>query len=353
MVLTTNRGGNMSKNIIIQEGGVGKQLTADKLKTNLVGGGTCLWVPEDETQLGIKHISENGTYKASDDGYYGYSEVTVSGIGTATGKDPDGSGDDATATVDPETGEIVITKLPYSISVVTPPTVTEYNDGATIDFSGMVVKGYLKSGDLWTDSSHPNGIIPISELTLPVTTADSGSASGERASSELIPGGFEFGGSGTITAYKGAYEAGLKQIVSYTAEAVTLGWPNQYTTRGIAASSSPGSYSEHISYPDGTSKDDTGVLNRTYTYNGKTVYYIGPWGTGWGYSAYTVENVAPNATDAIENYDGANIAWTMIYGTITAGGQVIPVQYMSGEKTLESSFTITVNPGAPGYGTEE
>lgn len=28
----------MSKNITIQEGGVGKQLTVDKLRTNLVGG---------------------------------------------------------------------------------------------------------------------------------------------------------------------------------------------------------------------------------------------------------------------------------------------------------------------------
>jgi hypothetical protein len=28
----------MSKNISIQEGGIGKQLTVDKLKTNLVGG---------------------------------------------------------------------------------------------------------------------------------------------------------------------------------------------------------------------------------------------------------------------------------------------------------------------------
>lgn len=35
----------MSKNINIQEGGIGKQLTVDKLKTNLVDGGTQLWVP--------------------------------------------------------------------------------------------------------------------------------------------------------------------------------------------------------------------------------------------------------------------------------------------------------------------
>lgn len=164
----------MSKNITIQEGGVAKQLTVDKLKTNLVGGGTCLWVPEDGTQLGTKHISENGTYKASDDGYYGYSEVTVSGIGSVSGKDPDGSGDDAMATIDPDTGEITINKLPSSIAVVTPPTITNYTDGATIDFRGMVVKAYVKSGELWTDATHPNGVIPISELVLPVTTADKG-----------------------------------------------------------------------------------------------------------------------------------------------------------------------------------
>lgn len=50
----------MSKSIVIQEGGIGKQLTVDKLKTDLVGGGTCLWVPEDSTNLGTKHISEGG-----------------------------------------------------------------------------------------------------------------------------------------------------------------------------------------------------------------------------------------------------------------------------------------------------
>ena len=59
----------MSKNITIQEGGVAKQLTVDKLKTNLVGSGTCLWVPEDDVQLTTKYITENGTYPASDDNY--------------------------------------------------------------------------------------------------------------------------------------------------------------------------------------------------------------------------------------------------------------------------------------------
>lgn len=160
----------MSKNIIIQEGGVGKQLTVDKLKTNLVGGGTCLWVPEDEHNLGTKYITENGTYNASDDGYYGYSQVSVSGIGTATGKD--GDGDQAQTTVDPETGDLVTKKLIESIAVVTPPTVTTYQDGAIIDFSGISVHGYSTTGaDL--------GEIPMNELVFPETIADYSKGSGE------------------------------------------------------------------------------------------------------------------------------------------------------------------------------
>ena len=159
----------MSKNITIQEGGVGRQFTADKLKTALVGGGSCLWVPEDETTLGAKTITENGTYRAGDDGYYGFSEVTVNGIGIATGTGPDGETHSYT-----EDGEGGITDkvLPDSIAVTTLPTVTTYADGDTIDFSGMVVTAYLKSGEVWSDDLHPNGIIPIRELILPVTTAD-------------------------------------------------------------------------------------------------------------------------------------------------------------------------------------
>lgn len=167
----------MSKTIVIEEGGVGRQLNADKLKTNLSSGGTCLWVPEDETQLGTKHITEDGTYKASDDGLYGYSEVTVSGIGTATGTGPDG---ETHSYQEDGEGGITDTVLPDSIAVETPPTVTTYANGATIDFRGMVVKAYLKSGEIWSDDTHPDGIIPISELIFPVTTAErDGSQSGD------------------------------------------------------------------------------------------------------------------------------------------------------------------------------
>ena len=98
----------MSKNISIQEGGTAVQMTVDKLKTSLAGGGTCLWVPESEVALTAKSINKNGTFKASDDGYYGFSQVTVSGVGKTTGHDPV-TGIEYTYTTDDQ-GEITRTE---------------------------------------------------------------------------------------------------------------------------------------------------------------------------------------------------------------------------------------------------
>lgn len=103
----------MGKNITLREGDTSKQFTADKIKTNLVGGGTCNWIPEDEAvdyvdlkdhtftaagtflpsqfncdgfrQVKIdipadvkeKTITANGDYYAADDECLGYSKVTV------------------------------------------------------------------------------------------------------------------------------------------------------------------------------------------------------------------------------------------------------------------------------------
>lgn len=162
----------MSKNIVIQEGGVGRQLTADKLKTNLVSGGTCLWVPEDDVQLTTKTVTKNGTYKASKDGYYGYDKVivNVAGGGSISGKGADGN--EYSISVD-ENGNIVETKLPSEIRIITPPTYTgPYGDGAYIGFDGLVVTAYDGDGNVWTgDGAYPDGVIPTSELVFPVTVA--------------------------------------------------------------------------------------------------------------------------------------------------------------------------------------
>ena len=338
----------MSKNIVIKEGGIGKQITAYKLKTNLVGGGSCLWVPEDETTLGTKAITKDGTYKAVDDGYYGYSEVSVSGIGRATGTGPDGE----THTYEEDgTGGITDTILPESISVVTPPTITTYADGATIDFSGMVVKAYLKSGGLWTDTTHPDGVIPINELTLPVTIANADDVSGETASSSLetepaqplkIGGHLELKNSWSVEGID--YEqivtitGGTFLVVQYTDTPSSLTY--------ICAGTSNGSVTVHSV----NKRLDTGEIieerttqadfYRAYTYDGKTAYYYIS-----GYSGPNTQVVSPSPEhlNSSRQITDGTIAWTIVYGDISGGEQVIPVQWLRGDgKTLESSFDITV-----------
>ena len=109
----------MPKNIVIAEGTTGKTFTGvKKIKTQLQGGGTCNWVPEDEagdyTRLKTKNITKNGEYEASDDDASGYSKVKVnvsldtkskriSANGTYNAADDNAGGYD-TVTVDVPTG---------------------------------------------------------------------------------------------------------------------------------------------------------------------------------------------------------------------------------------------------------
>lgn len=60
---------------------------------------------------------------------------------------------------------------PYRIEITTLPTTLVYNDGDTIDFTGMVVTGYNEDDSLWT-YYNSDGSIPHSELTFPVTVAE-------------------------------------------------------------------------------------------------------------------------------------------------------------------------------------
>lgn len=70
----------MSKNLTIDEGGESRHFDGVKrLKTKLAGedGGTCYWVPEDETQAWPTFIMDNGLHVAAEEGHYGYSEANV------------------------------------------------------------------------------------------------------------------------------------------------------------------------------------------------------------------------------------------------------------------------------------
>lgn len=183
------------KKIIVYEGGQEHIFEAKKLRTPLQEGGTCDWVPEDDVQLTTKSISKNGTYNASSDDAYGYSKVTVNvsgGNGSAdshgkpTGGDikPGGAGSAVVGT-DPETGNdvvvgvdeegnLVTTPIPSAIEIITPPTKTEYTEGETMDYNGIIVGLKKKDGTTFTDATYPNGHIPMGELIFPVEVAPEG-----------------------------------------------------------------------------------------------------------------------------------------------------------------------------------
>ena len=327
----------MSKNITIQEGGVAKQLSVDKLKTNLANSGTCLWVPEDEVQLTTKTITENGAYKASDDGYYGYSEVVVNvaGSGMVSGTDPT-TGEDVVVTTDPQTGEIVETTVPHSIRIVTPPynQFGIYTNGQAITKDGMEVRALLASGDLYDATGYPNGLIPNNEITLNPTTAtyDESTDHGTIASSDLFPDGISVASS--MEAHRSAPDS--PYIVTRDA--------------------SPGSTLFVIQERDGAIAkvvkcSDSNVFDpsQSYIHNGKTVYYRSELILDSLYTVYPTPIVGSART-----YDEKEAAWTAIYGTISRAGsrQQITTSWprpLDG-KVLETTFEILV---APPYSSGE
>lgn len=347
----------MSKNITIQEGGVAKQLTVDKLKTNLVGGGTCLWVPEDDVQLGTKNITENGTYNASSDGLAGYSQVTVNVAG-GSGGGPGGpgssivgtdeDGDESVVSVD-EDGNIESDKLPSSIKVITPPTNPYgiYQDGQTITKDGMVVKAYLKTGGEY-------GTVPNGEITLDPTTAVYDPATdvpgGGTGTSDLetsLPQPIAFSSSCVLTAPR---QGSTDETWFMTADATFMNGRSKSGVRTAVSFVGLSKTREGISLThngQAITIPSSGI--RSFTFNGKTVYEY----------AYRVNG--DNATLSGTDYTGKTVddasRWTMVWGDIqvTPAGsrQQITASWPQPRtgKALTDTFEILVAPGyTPGGG---
>ncbi len=147
----------------IKEGGKSRNFSAATLKTNLQGGGTCLWIPKMDVVLKNKYVSKSGTYTAKADDCYGFEQVIVSGVDVEITQDEDG--DDVERTTDG--GEVTETKLPSYIRVTVLPQKIDYTVGETIDYTGLVVHAYTKSGiDM--------GVVPFNELILPAEKAGEG-----------------------------------------------------------------------------------------------------------------------------------------------------------------------------------
>lgn len=155
----------MSKTITIQEAGVPKSATVSEIKTNGINT-TVLWVPEDETEKNDLTATENKTY-TPEEGYYAIGIVTVNvpDTGAEIVAKSNRDGCRYKVTVD-NRGILDYELLPSKLQVVTMPTKTTYDAGEQIDYTGMVVRLMDGKDEVFTDEQHPNGTIPLLELTL-------------------------------------------------------------------------------------------------------------------------------------------------------------------------------------------
>lgn len=137
--------------------------SVDKLRTVGIGAAQILWVPDAATRCVALSVNENGTYTAASAGKYGYDFVTVSVPGSSvTGIDP-ATGNTVNVGRDDD-GNLVETVLPSEIRVTIQPLKLVYEDGETIDFSGIEVRAYDANGQELQ-------VVPFGELVFPVTQA--------------------------------------------------------------------------------------------------------------------------------------------------------------------------------------
>lgn len=314
---------------VIQEGGKPVLLSARMVKTNLQGGGTCLWVPEDEVNLETKYVDHSGTYTARADGCYGYSQVTVSGVDIEITQDEDG--DDVAEITDG--GETRQEKLPSEIRIEREPDfVGPYGDGAYISFDGLLVKAYTASGKLWTDTTHTDGVIPMSELIFPVTVTDISQVGGEErdvTGTDLIAPVYltllkigDVYQNLKIKSIEGApYGMRIKRAGDNCENAIASYFPSAVTVAR-----------EDGSFPV------TYRADNEFTYNGKTCYInLGSYGTdGSGTMPFT------NADNRRFGIGAA--AGIALLGTKPIGGQPIPVQWARPYDglVLEDTFDVEV-----------
>ena len=189
----------MKKNPAIKEDNKARQFASvQKVVINNTSSGTSLWVPEDIAETDELSVTENGVYCAYDDNVFGYSQVVVNvpeslndrsekekAISKITGTNPD-TGDTESYGVDENgnlTKDVLPSGLPQAIHIVIAPTKKTYNEGESLDFTGIHVYLLDGEGHQWTSDEYPTGEIPFNELIFPVTTVD---GSGQQGDGESV-----------------------------------------------------------------------------------------------------------------------------------------------------------------------
>ena len=305
----------MAQNISILEGGTAQQFgQVNKLKIANSGGGTSLWVPEDEVNTKSLHVDSNGTYYASQDECYGYDEVSVNIVDECFGYDDDGNLWDVEVDDDDFLEE---EEMPVRIEVTTPPTKTTYIVGEPINTAGMVVKAYYSNGEEY-------GTLDRSDYSISPLVAiktGTGSATSDISSIQsLMPIPYAM----QVTTDSSTY------TLDYNGPSYDLMTSHLRLYAGYLG----------VLWASRTRKDP---YDYSFTYKGQTAYatHLGIMNTQYNPSPV----VRGWEWDDPNNYAGA-VAWTMLYGD--GGGGIfesVTVSWTIPDTSivLTAMFDITVN----------
>ena len=392
----------MNKNISLKEGNQARNFTPEKLKTALQGGGFCLWVPKDGTRLktisirkpgtyqawvedvygyskatvsGLlkeseiktisKEITENSTYRAEDEGFYGYDVVSVNvpgGGGTAPPSYAPGSSvvgtypdDDepVTVSVDDE-GNLIKAGLADHILLDTPPDKLTYHDGERITLAGAVVRGYLKNGVPYKNASYQDSILPLYQyidtggdeipggIVFPVPLYAKKTDEDDRIDTEIdiapYPNPFKYGSSSQITI--GTLRSVASKNCVCTGARLLDGNNERFVI--VLASETPFTYNYYVG--NTLISQDNPCLS--VNISEKVAYYI----TSNGTSTYD-ESISPvyhdlDSLEDINRIDAEKVAWALIYGTKSGGKQIITLTWPreGDRKHLTTTYEIQVTP---------
>lgn len=201
----------MSKDVDITDAGGQETFTTIDTIGVRTGGGSDLWLPEDDTRVAEITIRANGDYVPVDDNVVGYAKVNVMVAGGGAAEydtDKTFAGDDSEAEIwpldqsqwpkakpkrwkvppasvggiirgiDKETGDMVTVTVrdsygvptldiatdeangkPTSIIVLVGPNKTSYKANQTIDYTGMVLGLVRSDGNLFSSKDYPDGTI--------------------------------------------------------------------------------------------------------------------------------------------------------------------------------------------------
>ena len=331
----------MSANTSIKEGGT--PFPFGPVKALLVEGSDGKyypWVPESERQLGYKSIDKNGIYRASDDGVYGWSKVSVSvsQATSVTGRDPD-TGDEVVVRPDPDTGVLEKETVPSSIEVISPPTVPSniYVDGQSIVPGDMVVKAYLASGEEY-------GTVPNVEITLNPNRAVFDETQDHIGTGEATLNGvtIPFALADRLTKWESSEQLAYLEYHP-TVDAVALIKNGGWTMYSVGASVPYTKYK--ISPPPGETSGNERLNPIT-----NSPYYS----RQLGYASAVTRDTIPDASSATSGLSDAQIAEVIFEGarTINPPGSPMTITVSwprSGDGAiLETTFDILVGPHGGG-----